>query len=141
MQSRPVDREAGRAVRERPGRSHSVAQLAEVRPPLPAAHALAAGGNEREDDVVACREPLDAGAGLDHDPGGLVAEHERQRLGQVAVDDVEVAMAHAARRDADERFARLRRFELHVPDVHRSAGLPQDGCLHPHPAERTGWPS
>jgi hypothetical protein len=38
--------------------------------------------------VVACPQPLDSRARLNDDPGGLMAEDERQRLGNRAVDHV-----------------------------------------------------
>ena len=61
-----------------------------------------------------------------------MAEDERERLRKVAVDDVEVARADAARGDLHQHLAGLRRRELDVANLDRTARLPQHGCLHPH---------
>ena len=111
--------------------------LAEVRPAGTAALALAARGHEREHDVVAGPHALDAGPDLGHDARRLVADHERQRLGQVAVDDVQVAVTDAAGRDPHEHLSGLRRRQLDVEDLDGATRLPQHGGLHPHPGEPT----
>ena len=120
-----------------PGGRHAPAELAEVGPPAPTRLALAARGHEREHDVVARPDALDPGARVDDHAGGLVAEDERERLREVAVDDVQVARADAARRDPDQRLAGVGRLELDVLDPDRLSRLPENGCLHPHDGERT----
>ena len=91
--------------------------------------------------MVARLHALDPRADLGHDAGRLVAEHERQRLRQIAVDHVEVAVADPARRDADEHLPGLRRRQLDVEDLHGATRLPQHGGLHPHPGEPTAPPT
>ncbi len=51
--------------------------------------------------MIAAFELLDARAGLDDDSGRFVAEDERQGLGQVAVNYVQIRRANTARRDPD----------------------------------------
>ena len=136
-QVRPVEREPRGAVRKRSRRGHPGALLAEVRPPGTAALALAARGHEREHDVVAGSHALDAGPDLGHDAGRLVTDHERQRLRQVAVDDVQVAVADPAGRDPHEHLPALRRRQLDLEDLDGATRLPQHGGLHPHPGEPT----
>jgi len=69
-----------------------------------------------------------------------VADHERQRLREVAVDDVQVAVADPAGGDPDQYLSRLRRRQLDVEDLHGATRLPQHGGLHPHPGEPTAPP-
>ena len=66
-----------------------------------------------------------------------MAEDQWERLGEVAVDHVEVACADAAGDDADERLALVRRRQLDVEDLDRPTCLPEHGSLHPHTDERT----
>ncbi len=82
--------------------------------------------------MVARADARDPGAGVHHHAGGLVAEDERERLGEVAVDDVEVARADAARGDPDQRLPLVGRLELDVDDLDRLSNLSEHGCLDPH---------
>jgi hypothetical protein len=134
VQRRPVQAEPARPVGERALGRHARAQRAEIGAAPPALVALAAGGHEREDDMVARLERLHARTGLLHDTRGFVPEDERERLGQVALDDVQVAVADAAGRDADEHLAFLRRGEVDLENLDRPARLPEDGGLRLHAA-------
>jgi hypothetical protein len=69
-----------------------------------------------------------------------MAQHQGQRLREVAVDHVEVAGAHPAGRDPNESLALLGRRQLDVEDLDGTPGLSQNGCLHPHGGERTAPP-
>ena len=81
--------------------------------------ALAAGGDEREDDVVARRERGHALAESDDLAGGLVAERHRHHPRPAAVDDREVGVAEARRPHLDQQLARARRVELELDDLQR----------------------
>ena len=73
-----------------------------------------------------------AGAdGLD-DARALVAEHGRARRRRRAVDRVQVGVADAARVQAHERLARVRRLELELGDLEPSARLGQHGRTNLH---------
>src|SRR5207244_6543592 len=105
--------------------------LAEVRPAGAAGAAAPAGRHEREDDVLAAREPVDPLADLLDDAGALVSEHHRPAtLAELAVSKPHVGVADAGRRDAHEHLARLRRIELDLLDAHRPSGLAQHDGSH-----------
>src|SRR5262249_28237566 len=74
-----------------------------------AAHAVEAAAAARDDrahDVVADGEALHAGPELAHDADALVAEHDRERRGQVAAEDREVGAADAGRDHLESDLAR-----------------------------------
>ena len=82
--------------------------------------------------AVADGEPSHVGAGLDHDAGGLVAEHHRlahdERPDRAVVDVVQIAAAHAD----DARFdAHVRRGEFFVDwerfDTEGEVGVEDEG--------------
>jgi hypothetical protein len=132
MQRVAFRREPGRAVGQRSRGRHPPAKLAEVGTTALARLAVPARGNEREHDVIAGPHAFHPRAGVNDDAGGFVTENERKGLREIAVDDVEVARADAARRHLDEHLAILRRSQLDLSDVHRTARLPEDGSLHAH---------
>ena len=80
-------------------------RLAQRRAGPPAGPAVAAGGHERHDHVVAGREALGALAHLDDLAGRLVPEHHRHHPRARAVDHREVGVAQPGRADADEELA------------------------------------
>ena len=82
--------------------------------------------------MVARPDARDRGARVHHHAGRLVAEDEGERLGEVSVDDVEVARADATRGDPDQRLPLAGRLELDVDDLDRLSDLPEHGCLDPH---------
>jgi hypothetical protein len=82
--------------------------------------------------VVSRRERLNFGPHLDDDTRGLVAENQRQRLWEIAVDDVKIAGAHAAGRDLHEHLALLRRRQVDLEDLDGLARLPKDRRLRFH---------
>ena len=134
MQGRPVQAQAARSVGERPFGRHAGAERAEVGAAAPALVAFAARGRERENDVVAGRERSYARPDLLHDSSGFVAENERKRLRKVAVDDVQVAVAHTAGCDPDEHLTLLRRSQVDLEHLHGPARLPENGRLRLHGA-------
>ena len=73
--------------------------------------------------MVARPDAFHPGAGVNDHAGRLVAENERQGLREIAVDDVEVARADAARGDPDERLACLGRRQLDVEDLDAAPGF------------------
>ena len=97
--------------------------------------AAPAGGHEPEHDVVAGLEPAHTLADLDDDPGTLVAaDHGRSGggAGEVARDDVLVAMTHAGRLELDQHLACLGWVELDVLDALRRVEFVQDGGASSH---------
>ena len=105
-------------------RPSSGAEVAQVLMAGGAARAPAAGRDEPEHDVVAGRQPADAGADLLHDAGALVAADDRQRERQVAGDEVLVGVAHARRRQLDQHLTGPGRVELDLLDAPRRIRLP-----------------
>ena len=102
--------------------------------------ALAARGHEGEHDVVARPDPLDAaGPCRRRLPDASWPRTMRQRLREVAVDDVEVARTDAARSDPDQRLALLRRREVDVEDLDRAGPAP--GGRLPAPARGRAYRS
>ncbi len=124
-------------VRERPSRRHPAAELAEVAPAFAARTATAARGNEREHDVVASLQALDPVPHFADDPRRFVAEDDRQRLREIAVDHVHVACTHAAGGHLDQHLSGLRRSKLDLANVDGLARAPEDGCLRLHAGEPT----
>ena len=80
--------------------------------------------------MIAGRDAVDVLADLLDDPGALVAENRGQRPGMDALHGVEIRMADAAGRQADEHLPGSRRGELHVLHDERRAGRPQDRGPH-----------
>ena len=74
--------------------------------------------------------PGDAGPERLDGAGALVAEDERQRHRPLAVDGVQVGMAHPARAVADADFARPGIGQLERLDRQRRVGRVQHGGTH-----------
>ena len=91
--------------------------VAQVLPPAQAVTTLAVGPAKPGDaDALAGGE---AGPAFGHSPDDLVPGDERQlRVGQLAVDDVEIGSADAARVHGDQHLTGLR-------DGHGELGLPE----------------
>ena len=102
--------------------------------PAKAPGALAARRAPADDDVVAGRDPYDTFPDrLDH-TRALVADQDRQRMSPTAgLDDVQVRVANAARRDPDDHLAGAGRVELELGD--REAVRGQD-CAAIHDSSR-----
>ena len=137
VQLRPVHRDTARPVGERSGLGHLCCEPAKVSPSFPAGSADPARRHEREHDVIAGFEVLDAGAGLNHDSGRLVAEDEREGLGQVTVDHVQIRRADTACCDPNEDLLLLRWVEIDLEDLDRLTGLPE----HCRPRLHSGEPT
>ncbi len=76
------------------------------------------------------------GAGrLDH-PGALVAQHDRQRIGERALDHLQVGVAEPARVQADQHVVGAEGPERHALDDERSADLVQDRGAEVHACGR-----
>ena len=106
--------------------------LAEVLAAAQAVAALAARPAEPgHADALAGREGVNSVPGADHGSDDLVPGHEGQlRLSELAVDDVQVGTADAARVDADEHLATR---DLGIREnacPQRAAGLVQDHRAH-----------
>ena len=157
LQLGAVDGEPRGAVRKRSRRGHAAAELAEVGAAPAAALALSARGHERDDDMISHAAAPDARTNLRHHAGGLMADDERERLRKVAVcrtgspllartrasgsvtrrrglngESSDSGAASTARGHLHQHLAALRRRELDLANVDRTARLPQHGCLHPH---------
>jgi hypothetical protein len=114
--------QAARPVHQHAGETALARGSAEVRVPRQAEAAAAAGGYERERDVIAGRDVPDVRAdGLD-DARALVAEHERPpTVAELAVGEPHVGVAHPGGRDTDEHLLPLRRVELDLLHLDRPA--------------------
>jgi hypothetical protein len=109
--------EAGRPVREIAEALLVADRDAAVRPRAAAVDALAALRCEQRDHVVAGRERGHAGPDRLDDARALVAEHARRVAARVGTGrGIEVGVADTARREPDERLARLRLLQLDVLD-------------------------
>ncbi len=86
--------------------------------------------------MIAGLDPLHAGSHLFDDAGALVAENHRQRMRHVAGDDVQIAVAHAARDVFDPHLVGPGRLHFDVFDGQRLPGFIQNGgfCLHVVPS-------
>jgi len=89
--------------------------------------AATARRNEPEDHVVAGSQPTDTLANLAHDPRTFVTADDGQGEGQVARDEVFVAVAHARSLHLHQHLARLGIVELDLLDAPRLVHLPQNG--------------
>ncbi len=106
------------------------AGLAEGGPPLRAGSAMAATRHEHADDEVALLQVVNERADLLDNAGGLVAERHRQRPWPVAVDDGEIGMAQARRRNADQDLARSRSFQVDLLNPERARLRVRGGQAH-----------
>src|SRR5215216_551395 len=106
--------------------------IAQVFAPAPAIRAHLAGVAEpRHANALPAREPTDAVANDGDAANDLVAGDDRQ-LGvrQLAVDDMQVGAADAARRNLDHNLAGGRRRHRPLPHHERAAGPLEDHCAH-----------
>ena len=85
---------------------HLAAHRAEVALAVQAPEAVAAGGDEGRDDMVADRDARDLGSDPLDGARALVAEDARRGRGQRAVGGGHVGVADAARADADDHVGR-----------------------------------
>jgi hypothetical protein len=108
------------AVRQR--RKRLGADIAQMRSAGDAVTALAAHIDEGTDHWIANGEVGHALADLDHRARSLVAEYQRQRHGDSAVDGGQVAMAHAAGGKLDHYLVAPGRIDLDF--------LYHDRCVH-----------
>jgi hypothetical protein len=113
--------EARLAAQHLAGLVRSLPRYAESGASGGAHRAGAAGRYEREDDVLARDDRRDAGPDRFDDAGGLVAERDRETLGDRPVDAREVRVAQARARDADDGFAAPGRVEFDLFDCDRTA--------------------
>ncbi len=81
--------------------------------------------------MIADRKAADAVADRGHDAGSLVAEYQRQRIGDRAVGRRQVAVANAASGEANHDFAVARRLHLDLLDRHGPAELARDDGFGP----------
>src|SRR2546423_14184392 len=59
-----------------------------------------------------------------------MAQHGRGRIGILALDEVQIAMAHAGRRGGDQHLMGAWLVDLDLFDDQRGRDALQDGCLH-----------
>src|ERR1700736_5894308 len=90
--------------------------------------AVAAKARETSDDVIAGLDRRHLGADRLDDPRTLVAEHDRpvEREPALAVDDMQIAVAHPGRRGADQHLAAPRLVDLDRLDRQRLVHLAED---------------
>ena len=113
-------------------------RAAEGRLSVRARAARPAGADQRHDDVVADREPFDAGTDLGDDTGCLVPEHGRQRAAPRALEIVEVALADRAGGELHAQLAGVRCRDLDLLDHERLAERAADRG--PHLTGAVAWP-
>ena len=128
---------AGGEVGDLAAGEQECAVVAQVRHALGTGGALAAGGDESEDDVVAGSERRHAGADLDALAGTFVATDDRELLepehvggllrdDHVARADVLVGVAQAGADQLHEDLTGLGRVEIDLLDAPVGVRLPQD---------------
>jgi hypothetical protein len=105
---------------------HQSAEIAQVLMPRGAADTTTAARDEAEHDVVARRQPTDAGADFLHHAGTFVAADDRQPERQVAGDEMFVAVAQPRRRELDEHLTRAWRIQFDLLDAPGRVDFPQD---------------
>src|ERR1039457_56216 len=91
--------------------------------------AFAAHVDEGADNSIAGREPAYAFADFDHGSRAFMAENERQRHADGAVDGRQIAVAYAAGAKLDHHLAAVRRFDLDLLHHHRPIDLAADDCF------------
>lgn len=100
---------------------------AQGRPPTGAVFARAAGRNKRKHHAVAFAEARHTRTNrLDH-PGAFMAEHLGQRVRNDAANHRKIAVADAARLDAQQHFALFRRVKLDLFDDDGGVAFVADG--------------
>src|SRR5262249_45592465 len=95
-----------------------------------ASGAPAAGADRRDDDVIADGEAARTRPGLGHDASGLVTVGRRERVAPGAIDEGDVAVADAARRDADDHLPRAGSPQPHFLYAERRTERPADCGSH-----------
>jgi hypothetical protein len=131
-----VEPVARAAVEHAPGRLVTAERFAQDRLVALAVEAVPAVRVPRADDVIADLHLRDRRPHpLDH-AGALVPQHDRQRIGQGALDHLEVGVAQPACMQAHQHVARLERLQRDVLDREAPAGLVQHRRLVLH----AGWP-
>ncbi|MCO5556202.1 hypothetical protein L7F22_009747 [Adiantum nelumboides] len=124
---RDLDAGAGGGLLPAGAGEQARAEVAEVLHAGRAPAAVAAGGQEGEDDVVALLEPLVVAPGLGDDAGALVATGERVDADRdVAGGDVVVGVAQARRGHLDLDLAGARLVEFEVDDLVLARSAPDD---------------
>src|SRR5271163_983019 len=103
---------------------------APIRMPRHALIAISTEHRQARDDVVAGLHVGDLLADFLDDAGRLVPEDRGCGIGIKPVDEMQVAVAHAAMRRLDENFAVLRLVDLDVLDGERLIGAMEDGGFH-----------
>ncbi len=98
------------------GRLGYARPLADLRPPLDAAPAAAAGPRELKHHVVAGAHIVDGRSDLDDFAGPFVTQCHRHRARTIAVDHRQVRMTQPRTGDAHQQFNRLGRREIHFLD-------------------------
>src|SRR6516165_6941101 len=109
-----------------------------------ALRAIAAKTREAGDDVITRLHRRHLGANSLDDPGTLVSEYDRpvERKSPMAVDDVQVAVAHLGRRGADEHLAAPGLIDVDRFDRQRVVHLAKDRGVDLHlsfPGEFEIW--
>jgi hypothetical protein len=118
--------------------------LAQVLLPEAAAPADAAAPGAVDEHVVAHGDAACAVAQLDHSAGHLVAERERQVVGERArrpVHEVEIRVTQAGTADAKQHLTGAGRRVVHVAQLSRLQPLGQSNRLHPANTTnlKSGW--
>ena len=102
---------------------------------------MAAGADERDDDMVAGPDVVDPRPDLAHHAGGLVAVDGGQLTAPAAVGEDDVAVADGAGGEVDRDLAGTRRIERDLFDDQRFPERPTDRSLHtPTPADASPLP-
>ena len=128
-----------RAVAAASGERSSSGKLVSHKGGSPRAQARqrAARADESDDDVIARRHPVDPGADLLDDAGGLVPEHRRQAPAPGTVHRQDVAVADGAGGDPDPDLAPAGLGKVHLLDHQRLPRLTANG--RPHGPRSAAW--
>ena len=112
------------------GAAEAVGVEAEEGPALDAGVAVAAGGDEGDDNAVAGLDVGDVVADFLDDAGGLVTEDGRARHGVLALHEVEVGVADAGGAGADEDLVGAGLVDIDIFDDEGLVDAVHDCSLH-----------
>jgi len=108
------------------------AEVAQVGLAAGAEPAVAAGRQERADDVIAGLQPADPGAHLLDDSGPLVAADDGVPDRDIAGSQVIIRVAEPGRDEANEHLTGLGRIQLELDDLPLVADIAKHRCPGPH---------
>jgi hypothetical protein len=94
--------------------------------------AMAAMRVPRQNHMIARPHTRHAASNILHDAGALVAEYDRQRISQGALNDFKIGMAQAACADTHQNVTGLQRLHLEFINLERFTDCVQHSSLESH---------